>query len=90
MEAGNGHTPRRRAHLCEFEAGWNYTVRPYFKKQNYFELCYRGGVGVDACGVQKRVSNHLELVLQVVVSCLMLVLGTEPESSARAASALNI
>ena len=49
-------------------------------------------VCVCVCGVhggQKRVSDPLELELQVVVSRLMWVLVTELRSSTRAARALN-
>ena len=38
---------------------------------------------------QKRASELLELVLQVVVSCLMSVLGTKLGPSSRAIYALN-
>lgn len=40
-------------------------------------------------GVQKRVPDTLELKLQVVVSCLMWVLGIKLRSSERAESSLN-
>lgn len=39
---------------------------------------------------QKRVLDPLELELRVLANWLMWVLGTEPRSSVRAASALNI
>lgn len=39
-------------------------------------------VSTGTCGVQKRALDHLEL--QAVLSCLMWVLGNEPESSGRA------
>lgn len=43
----------------------------------------------DACSGQKMGSDALELKLQLVVSCLMWVLGAEIGSSARTVSALN-
>ena len=46
-------------------------------------------VCVGAHGDQKRVLDPLELEFQVVVSCLMWVLGTKPRSSARAANTLT-
>lgn len=44
----------------------------------------------DANRGQKRAFSLLELELQVVVSSLMWVLGTEPKSSVSSASALNL
>ena len=55
----------------------------------YAYVC--GHVSAEVNEGQKRVSGALDLESQVVVSCLMWVLGTEPRSSsARAASALNL
>lgn len=45
-------------------------------------------VSVTACEVQK-VSDPLELEIQAVVDCLVRVLGTERESSIRAAVLLT-
>jgi len=51
-----------------------------------------GSILLCLCGAhkgQKRASDLLELELQVVVGCLMWVLGTELRSFARAANTLN-
>lgn len=48
-----------------------------------------GSMSGGACGRQEhQVSLKLELGLQVIVSCLLWTLGTEPVSSGRAASLL--
>jgi hypothetical protein len=44
----------------------------------------------SASGGQKRVSKHLELELEVTVSCLMWVLGIELRSSPRAGQGFYI
>lgn len=50
---------------------------------------YMHYVHVEAYRGQRRVSDPLELELQVVVSCLRWMLGTEPMCSARAVSTLS-
>jgi hypothetical protein len=41
------------------------------------------------CGGERKVLDPMELELEVVVSCLMSVLGIESRSSGKAACALN-
>ena len=52
----------------------------------FVNVCH---MSADTCRGQKRASEPLELELQMVVSFLMWVLGTELKSSGQAGSALN-
>ena len=51
-------------------------------------LCVYVHINAGACKDQRRIPALRELRLQVVVSCVTLVMGTEHRSSGRAISAL--
>ena len=72
--------------------GMHHHAQPYLIKKCLGSLAYlyvwAGVCSIHGC--QKRTSDPLGMELVVFVSWLMWVVGTEPVSSGRAVSALNL